>query len=41
LKEGCSAKGDAFKYKKEKNIGVLYESVINIGLSCFGLFSKV
>jgi hypothetical protein len=25
---------------KEKNIGVLYESVINIGLSCFGLSQK-
>jgi hypothetical protein len=36
----CSAKGDAFKYKGEKNIGVLYESVINIGLSCFRLSQK-
>jgi hypothetical protein len=33
-------KGRCFENTKEKNIGVLYESVINIGLSCFGLSQK-
>ncbi len=33
-------KGRCFQIQRRKNIGVLYESVINIGFSCFGLSQK-